>query len=203
MWWGRTARRRRPRAAEALLLAEDIRPGVYTSPHVVSWAERVRVGGENADLDAVLARVREEAEAVGATQFEVLTAAAFAEFAASEVDVAVVEAGLGGRHDATNVLDARVVVLTNVALEHTDVLGGTREEIAAEKLAVVRPGALVVLGEPEWEQAARAAGAGGVTVVAASDGALAHAAVESFLGRTVDPAPLDGSSRPGPARAGG
>ena len=184
-------------AAEALLLAEDIRPGVYTSPHVVSWAERVRVGGENADLDAVLARVREEAEAVGATQFEVLTAAAFAEFAASEVDVAVVEAGLGGRHDATNVLDARVVVLTNVALEHTDVLGGTREEIAAEKLAVVRPGALVVLGEPEWEQAARAAGAGGVTVVAASDGALAHAAVESFLGRTVDPAPLEGVVVPG------
>ena len=184
-------------AAEALLLAEDIRSGVYTSPHVVSWAERVRVGGENADLDAVLARVRAEAEAVGATQFEVLTAAAFAEFAASEVDVAVVEAGLGGRHDATNVLDARVVVLTNVALEHTDVLGGTREEIAAEKLAVVRPGALVVLGEPEWEQAARAAGAGGVTVVAASDGALAHAAVESFLGRTVDPAPLAGVDVPG------
>jgi len=184
-------------AAEALFLAEDIRSGVYTSPHVVSWAERVRVGGEDADLDAVLARVREEAEAVGATQFEVLTAAAFAEFAASEVDVAVVEAGLGGRHDATNVLDARVVILANVALEHTDVLGGTREEIAAEKLAVVRPGALVVLGEPEWEQAARAAGAGGVTVVAASDGALAHAAVESFLGRTVDPAPLAGVVVPG------
>jgi dihydrofolate synthase/folylpolyglutamate synthase len=185
------------RAAEALLLAEDIRPGVYTSPHVVSWAERVRVGGENADLDAVLARVREEAEAVGATQFEALTAAALAEFAASEVDVVVVEAGLGGRHDATNVLDARVVVLTNVSLEHTDVLGSTREEIAAEKLAVLRPGALVVLGEPEWEQAARAAGAGGVTVVAGSDNALAHAAVESFLGRTVDPAPLEGVVVPG------
>ena len=191
------------RAAEALLLAEDIRPGVYTSPHVVSWAERVRVGGENADLDAVLARVREEAEAVGATQFEVMTAAAFAEFAASEVDVAVVEAGLGGRHDATNVLDARVVILTNVALEHTEVLGGTREEIAAEKLAVVRPGALVVLGEPEWEQAARAAGAAGVTVVAGSDGALAHAAVESFLGRTGRPGAARGSGRPGPARARG
>jgi dihydrofolate synthase/folylpolyglutamate synthase len=88
-------------------------------------------------------------------------------------------------------------VLTNVALEHTEVLGGTREEIAAEKLAVVRPGALVVLGEPEWEQAAREAGAGGVTVVAGSDGALAHAAVESFLGATVDPAPLEGVSVPG------
>ena len=90
-----------------------------------------------------------------------------------------------------------MVVLTNVALEHVEVLGETREEIAAEKLAVVTPGALVVLGEPEWEQAARSAGAGGVTVVAGSDGALAHAAVESFLGRTVDPAPLKGVVVPG------
>ena len=90
-------------------------PASYTSPHVVSWGERIRVGGEEADLEAALARVRAEAEAVGATQFEALTAAALAEFAAAEVDVAVVEAGLGGRHDATNVLDARVVVLTNVA----------------------------------------------------------------------------------------
>ena len=185
------------RAAEALLVAEGLRPGVYTSPHVVSWSERIRVGGEEAELEAALARVRAEAEAVGATQFEALTAAALAEFAAAGVDVAVVEAGLGGRHDATNVLDARVVVLTNVALEHTEVLGATREAIAAEKLAVVRPGALVVLGEPEWEPAARDAGAGGVTLVAGSDPALAHAAVESFLGRTVDPAPLEGVVVPG------
>ena len=71
------------------------------------------------------------------------------------MDVAAVEAGLGGRFDATNVLDAPVVVLTNVALEHTDVLGDTRGQIAAEKLAVVRPGATVVLGEPEWEGLAR------------------------------------------------
>jgi dihydrofolate synthase/folylpolyglutamate synthase len=185
------------RAAEALLVAEGLRPGVFTSPHVVSWSERIRLGGEEADLETALARVRAEAEAVVATQFEALTAAALAEFAAAGVDVAVVEAGLGGRHDATNVLDARVVVLTNVALEHTDVLGATREEIAAEKLAVVRPGALVVLGEPEWEQAARDAGAGGVTLVAGSDRALAHAAVESFLGRTVDPAPLERVVVPG------
>ena len=66
------------------------------------------------------------AHAGGATQFEVLTAAALAEFAAREVDVAVLEAGLGGRHDATNVVDAPVVLLTNVALEHTEVLGDTR-----------------------------------------------------------------------------
>ena len=191
------------RSAEALLVAEGVDAGAYTSPHVVSWSERIRVGGEEADLEAALGRVRAEAEAVGATQFEALTAAAFAEFASAGVDAAVVEAGLGGRHDATNALDAPVVVLTNVALEHTDVLGNTREAIAAEKLAVVGPGALVVLGEPEWEAAARAAGAAGVTVVAGSSGVLAHAAVESFLGRPVDPGPLANVVVPGPARACG
>ncbi len=178
------------RMAEALLGAEGLRVGAYTSPHVVSWAERIRVGGEEADLEAALARVRADAEAVGATQFEALTAAALAGFATAGVEVAVVEAGLGGRHDATNVLRAPVVVLTNVALEHTEVLGTTREAIAAEKLAVVEPGALVVLGEPEWEEAARAAAAAGVTIVSGSSSGLAHAAAESFLGRVVDPSPL-------------
>jgi dihydrofolate synthase / folylpolyglutamate synthase len=179
------------RSAEALLLSEGLDAGAYTSPHVDSWAERIRVGGKEADLEAVFGRVRTEAEAVGATQFEALTAAALAEFAVAGVDVAVVEAGLGGRHDATNVLEAPVVVLTNVSLDHTDVLGATREEIAAEKLAVVRPGAYVVLGEPEWEPAAREAGAAGVSVVAGSSGVLAHAAVECFLGHPADPAPLE------------
>src|SRR6266568_144429 len=70
-----------------------------------------------------------------------------------------VEAGLGGRHDATNVLRSPVQVVTNVALEHTEVLGTTREAIAAEKLAVVQPGATVVIGEPEWEGLARENGA--------------------------------------------
>jgi dihydrofolate synthase / folylpolyglutamate synthase len=185
------------RFAEALLLAESVETGTYTSPHVVSWGERVRIGGEDVDLEAALARVRVDAEAVGATQFEALTAAAFAAFAAEGVEVAVVEAGLGGRHDATNVLDAPVVVLTNVSLEHTDVLGDTREAIAAEKLAVVGRGAQVVLGEPEWEAAARAAGAAGVGVVAGSSSALAHAAVESCLGRAVDPGPLEDIVVPG------
>ena len=114
------------------------------------------------------------------------TAAALAAFAEAEVDVAVVEAGLGGRLDATNVLDARVVVLTNVALEHTDVLGDTREQIAAEKLAVVSPGAVVVLAEPEWEELAVANGAARVDLTARSNLALAIAAAEAFLGRPID-----------------
>jgi len=117
----------------------------------------------------------------------VLTAAAFAEFAETGVDVAAIEAGLGGRFDATNVLDAPVVVLTNVALEHTDVLGDTREEIAAEKLAVVRRGATVVLGEPEWEGLARQNGAERVIVEPGGNAALAAAATSAFLGRRVAP----------------
>jgi dihydrofolate synthase/folylpolyglutamate synthase len=194
------------RMVERLLLATGLRAGAYLSPHVRSWAERIRVDGAEADLEAVLAEVRPAAEHLEATQFEVLTAAAFVAFREARVDAAVVEAGLGGRHDATNVLDAvRVVVLTNVSLEHTDVLGSTREAIAAEKLAVVRPGCTVVLGEPEWEAQATAAGAARV-VVAPGDGlqqtvassrALAAAAVEAFVGRRPDTSVLDGVSLPG------
>ena len=111
------------RTIEALLLAEDLSVGATVSPHVRTWAERIRVDGAEADFEVALARVRPEAEAQEATQFETICAAAFAEFAARGVDVAVVEAGLGGRLDATNVLRIDVVLLTNVGLEHTDVLG--------------------------------------------------------------------------------
>jgi dihydrofolate synthase/folylpolyglutamate synthase len=185
------------RLAEALLAGEGLSVGGYTSPHVVGWAERIRVGRAEADLDVALARVRVAAQKLGATQFEALTAAALAEFAAADVDVAVVEAGLGGRHDATNVLDASVVLLTNVSLEHTDVLGGTRKAIAAEKLAVLGGEGFAVLGEPEWEEQARAAGAKGVVVTGNTNLALALAAVETFLGRPVDPAAAEDVQVPG------
>jgi dihydrofolate synthase/folylpolyglutamate synthase len=179
----------------ALLHAEGLRVGAYISPHIRGWAERIQIDGEQADLEQALARIAPHS--AGATQFEVLTAAALAEFAAQGVDVAVVEAGLGGRHDATNVLGAQVVVLTNVSLEHTDVLGDTREAIAAEKLAVVSPGAIVILGEPEWEEAARAAGAGRVEVLSGSNLGFAVAAAEAFLGRPVDPRPAEDVRVPG------
>jgi dihydrofolate synthase/folylpolyglutamate synthase len=185
------------RLTEALLAGEGLAVGAYTSPHVLGWSERIRVRGLEADLEQALGRVRAAAEELGATQFEVVTAAAFAEFAAAEVDAAVVEAGLGGRHDATNVLGARVVVLTNVGLEHTEVLGDTREEIAAEKLAVLTPGATAILGEPEWEEAARAAGAKSVVFAGSTNLALALAAAETFLGRQVDPSPAEVLEIPG------
>jgi dihydrofolate synthase/folylpolyglutamate synthase len=164
------------RTIEALLLAEGLSVGATVSPHVRSWSERITVDGEEADFEQVVARVRPEAEAQEATQFEALCAAAFAEFAARDVDVAVVEAGLGGRLDATNVLRSHVVLLTNVGLEHTDVLGETRKEIAAEKLAVVQEGTVAVLPDDEF---ARLAGPSVVT-------GGAREAAAAFLGRPLD-----------------
>ena len=124
---------------EQLLLSEGLSVGSTISPHVVGWSERIRVNGQRGGLrvarSAVSARPPRQ---LGSTQFEIVTAAALAAFADAAVDVAVVEAGLGGRHDATNVLRTRVVLLTNVGLEHTDVLGNTLEAIATEKLAVAR-----------------------------------------------------------------
>jgi dihydrofolate synthase/folylpolyglutamate synthase len=167
------------RRAAAFLAREGLAVGAYTSPHVSGWSERIQVDEEDVDFEATIGRVRAAAERIGATQFETLTAAALAEFAAAGVDIAVVEAGLGGRLDATNVVDARIVVLTNVSLDHTDVLGDTREQIAKEKLAVVTAGATVVLGEPEWEELAREFGA--AQIVHAGD--VGRAAAEAFFGR--------------------
>ena len=163
------------RTIAALLRAEGLRVGAYTSPHVSGWEERLDTDAES--FEHAVGRIRPAAERVGATQFEALTAAALAEFAAQGVDAAAVEAGLGGRLDATNVLAAPVVHLTNVSLEHTEVLGGTREEIAREKLAVASLEAIVVLGEPEWaylvlDNDVRTGGA--------------REAAEAFLGRTIE-----------------
>jgi dihydrofolate synthase / folylpolyglutamate synthase len=176
------------RITAALLRAKGLRVGAYTSPHVSGWHERLDTDPEG--FERAVARVRPAAERSGATQFETLTAAALEEFRG--VDVAVVEAGLGGRLDATNVLRAPVVVLTNVGLEHTDVLGETREEIAREKLAVVHDGATVVLCEPEWQALVSP-----TVLTARSNLALAVAAAETFLGDTVDPAAAEGLSLPG------
>jgi dihydrofolate synthase/folylpolyglutamate synthase len=138
------------RTVAAYLREEGMQVGAYTSPHVSGWPERLDTDEET--FERAVERVRPAAERVGATQFETLTAAALAEFAARQVDVAVIEAGLGGRLDATNVVDAPVVHLTNVALEHVEVLGETRDAIAREKLAVAGADAVVVLGEPKWQR---------------------------------------------------
>jgi dihydrofolate synthase/folylpolyglutamate synthase len=146
------------RYAAAILEAHGVRTGTYLSPHLTSFAERVRIGGEDLapdDFGRAVERAAAAAEKVDrgleegdrVTQFELLTAAALDEFARRGVQVAVVEAGLGGRHDATAVVEAPVVVLTNVGLEHTRWLGPTVRDIAREKLAVVGPHATLVLGD--------------------------------------------------------
>jgi dihydrofolate synthase/folylpolyglutamate synthase len=176
------------RTIAALLDREGHRAGCTVSPHVARISERITVGGREVDFEEAVGRVRVAAEAERATQFEALTAAAFAAFADAGADVAAVEAGLGGRLDATNVIDAPVVVLTNVALDHVEWLGETREAIAGEKLAVIHDRATAVLGEAEWEPHAREAGAGEVVVVGSGEPAeLARAACGALLGRPVEP----------------
>lgn len=140
---------------EQLLLADGLSVGTTLSPHVRRWSERIRLEGEDGDFEQALARVRPAAERLGATQFETITAAALAAFAAHGVAAAVVEAGLGGRLDATNVLRSRVVLLTNVSLEHTDVLGDTPEQIAQEKLAVAHADSIVVLPDNTYAHLVR------------------------------------------------
>lgn len=163
------------RMTAAILQRHGLRAGAYLSPHLVSFTERIRVDDVDTDAAAFAKAVQRAAHAAAlvdrsqrdddtVTQFEALTAAAFSELAAREIDVAVIEAGLGGRYDATNVLPSpagagargtpgataaaasTVQVLTNVGLEHTRWLGPTVRDIAREKLAVVRDGGTLVVG---------------------------------------------------------
>jgi len=167
---------------EQLLLADGLSTGATISPHVRAFSERIRIDGREADLEEALGRVRAAAEEVAATQFETLTAAALAAFAEAGVDAAVVEAGLGGRHDATNVLRSRVVLLTNVGLEHTDVLGDTVEEIAREKLAVVHEeNTIVVLPDDTF---AGLVPAGKIVIGGARE------AAEAFVGHPIAAQPV-------------
>jgi dihydrofolate synthase/folylpolyglutamate synthase len=131
--------------------------GAYLSPHLQSFAERIRVDGHDiteAQFGAAVGRARRAAALVDrsaepddeVTQFEALTAAAYSELARQQVQVAVIEAGLGGRYDATNVIPSSVTVLTGVGLEHTRWLGPTIADIATEKVDVLQPGSTLVLG---------------------------------------------------------
>jgi dihydrofolate synthase/folylpolyglutamate synthase len=145
------------RMVAAILQRHGLRAGAYLSPHLVSFTERIRVDDRDIEPAAFAHAVQRAAHAAAlvdrsqpaedrVTQFEALTAAAFDQLAARDVDVAVIEAGLGGRWDATNVLPSTVQVLTNVGLEHTRWLGPTVRDIAREKLAVARDGATLVIG---------------------------------------------------------
>jgi dihydrofolate synthase/folylpolyglutamate synthase len=136
---------------EALLRARGLVVGRYTSPHLVDFRERITVNGQPIFEEEVLEfleRWIRTAEEMGATFFEVTTALAFDWLAKREVDLAVIETGLGGRLDSTNVLTPRVATVTSIGLDHTDLLGDTLEAIAREKAGIFKAGVPAVIGEP-------------------------------------------------------
>jgi dihydrofolate synthase/folylpolyglutamate synthase len=206
------------RMVAALLEAHGVSAGACVSPHPLRWSERILIHAEEIGPDefaAAVGRTAQAAETVNrsleegeaVTQFEVATAAAFVALAAARVQAAAVEAGLGGRLDATNTIPSKVTVLTSIGLDHTEWLGETELEIAAEKLAVLRDYTTLVLGRVSAEVAGlaerTAAERGAKLIVAPEDPgeeielraagrfqrrnfALARAAAEAFLGE-LDP----------------
>jgi dihydrofolate synthase/folylpolyglutamate synthase len=144
------------RMTDALLRARGLRTGRFTSPHLVSIRERIVVDGAPisperfvAAYDEVIPYVTlvDERHPVAMSFFEVLTGMAFAVFADTPVDVMILEVGVGGRLDCTNVADGVVAVITPISLDHTRLLGSTVEEIAAEKAGIIKPGAVAVLAQ--------------------------------------------------------
>ena len=141
------------RMIESLLASMGLRVGLYTSPHVSSPCERIRVAAVELDQPTFgqaigdIARLVEVAELGPLSWFETVTAAAFLHFANEAVEVAVVEVGMLGRFDATNVVDGQIAVITNVGRDHTDGAPGWWRRIAEEKAGIVKPGASVVIGE--------------------------------------------------------
>jgi dihydrofolate synthase / folylpolyglutamate synthase len=136
--------------AEALLRWKGLKVGRYTSPHLIDFRERITVDGIPISEEAVLEFLERRipaAEEIGATFFELTTALAFEWFVKQNVDIAVIETGLGGRLDSTNVLTPRVATVTSIGLDHTDLLGDTLEAIAREKAGIFKPGVAAVIGE--------------------------------------------------------
>ncbi len=201
------------RMIAAILRLHGLRVGAYLSPHLLSFGERIRIGDRDLEPEAFAAAIQRAAHAKElvdrsspdgdqVTQFELLTAAAYWELSSRGVEVAVIEAGLGGRYDATNVIPSKVQVLTSVGLEHTRWLGPTIADIAQEKLAVVQNCGTLVLGSglhPDAEAIAmQVAAERGARIVrpSANPGvavgalgsfqrqnfALARAAAEAYLG---------------------
>jgi dihydrofolate synthase/folylpolyglutamate synthase len=151
---------------EAALAHARLRVGRYASPHVERITERVSVQGRDVDeptlahaldtaLDAYEAARKAGTPAANATWFDLLTAAAFLIFREAAVEWAVIEVGLGGRLDSTNIVDGEIAVVTNIALEHTEILGHTRSAIAGEKVGILKPGAVLVTSLDADDEAGR------------------------------------------------
>jgi dihydrofolate synthase/folylpolyglutamate synthase len=148
------------RMLACILQEAGYRTGLYTSPHLERFNERISINGveiSDQNLESALVRVRPIVDGLAkrrqqCTYFEATTAVAFEYFRKAQVDVAVIEVGLGGRLDATNLVDPLLSVITNVSLEHTDVLGGTIANVALEKAGIIKPGRPVITGA--WDRKA-------------------------------------------------
>ncbi len=140
----------------AILQNAGYNTGLYTSPHLVDFAERIRVNGQPISHDYVVdfvERHRNFFEPLSPSFFEVTTAMALQYFKDMKVDVAVIETGLGGRLDCTNIISPVLSVITNISLDHTQLLGHTLSEIAREKAGIIKPGVPVIIGETQTETA--------------------------------------------------
>jgi len=140
------------RTLEVLLMAAGYRVGVYSSPHFIRYAERVRINGQELSDQQHISSFDSLNQGRGETSltfFEFSTLSALQLFKQSDLDVVILEVGLGGRLDATNIVDADVAVLTSIALDHTDWLGPDRESIGREKAGIFRQGKPAVVGEPD------------------------------------------------------
>ena len=140
------------RTLEMILLAANKRVGVYSSPHLLRFTERVRINNqESKEQDTVDAFVEIEKarQDISLTYFEYATLAALYQFKHAQLDVVILEVGLGGRLDATNIIDADIAIITTIGIDHVEYLGNTRESIGREKAGIFKPKSIAVVGEPE------------------------------------------------------
>lgn len=140
----------------AVLQAQGYKTGLYTSPHLKDFRERIRINGKMISKSEVVLFVKEQQKLIEKTEpsfFEVTVAMAFNHFAKHQVDVAVIEVGLGGRLDSTNIITPQISVITNISLDHTNMLGNSLAEIAGEKAGIIKKNIPVVIGETQEESA--------------------------------------------------
>ncbi len=138
----------------AMLQAEGYHVGVYTSPHYFDFRERIRIDAKLISSDAVLDfmhRIMPDLETIQPSFFELTVAMAFDHFARQKVDFAVIETGLGGRLDSTNIVKPMISVITNISLDHQSMLGDSLSQIAGEKAGIIKPGVPVVIGEKDLQ----------------------------------------------------
>ena len=162
--------------ADALLRAEGLKVGRFTSPHLIDFRERIAINGveiSESDVEDFLQRWESEAERIGATFFEITTALALSHFAQNDVDAAVIETGLGGRLDSTNVILPLAAAVTSIGIDHTEFLGTTLSDIAREKAGIFKRDVPAIYGSmPEAALAtlvATARAAGAKPIVSAQD----------------------------------